>query len=221
MRSRYYWHAKLRLDSGYRGLTLFGIMAKLLSPDLEGRLLDALSHDDSDAAIAVMREYEPGWGDGKPGDPFNMPVNPVLFRLIMIATPPQIERFNEEQRRQLRAAAVMQEILGSERGSERWLPQDVPWTSRDEGLTAIRMCFFWARSAEDLVKAERLGYTKKRVLGDDHEADPGYARCPYCVSIRSRGFIDIHAEFEPGVKFPPFRGCTHPRYACRCDMEFR
>lgn len=195
-------------------------MAKQLPPDLESRLLKALSLNNPDGAVAIMREHEPGWGVGKPGDAFALPFDPALFRFIMIADPPQIERFTPEQRKQLRVVAVMQHFIGDQRGSEKWLPHGVEWAYRDEPLTAVRMCSFWAKSAQELVWAKGMDYTKKRVLGEGQKGDSRYARCAYCASLRERGFIPIDAEFEPGVKFPPFRGCTLAKYACRCDMHF-
>jgi hypothetical protein len=195
-------------------------MAKQLPPEVESRLLKALSLNNPDGAIAVMREHEPGWGVGKPGDAFGLSFDPALFRFLMMAEPPQIERFTPEQRKQLRITAVMQHFIGDQRGSEKWLPQDVAWAYRDEPLTAVRMCYFWARSAQLVTLAKALGHTKKRVLGEEQKGDPRYARCPHCVSIRERGFIGIDEEFEPGIKFPPFRGCTLAKYACRCDLEF-
>lgn len=204
------------MDHGAR----LAAMAKLLPPEVESRLLKALSLNHPDGAIAVMREYEPGWGVGRPGDAFGLPLDPALFRFIMLADPPQIERFTPEQRKQLRITAVMQHFIGDQRGSEKWLPQDVAWAYRDEPLTAVRMCFFWARSAQELVAAKRMGYSKKRILGEGPKGDLRYARCPHCTTLREVGFIGIDEEFEPGIKFPPFRGCTLAKYACRCILEF-
>ncbi len=195
-------------------------MAKLLPPEVESRLLEALSLNNPDGAIAVMREHEPGWGVGRPGDAFGLPVDPALFRLIMLADPPQIERFTPEQRKQLRITAVMQHFIGDQRGSEKWLPQDVAWAYRDEPLTAVRMCWFWARSVQDVIFAKSRGLTRKRVLGEGQKGDSRFARCPHCIALRERGFIGIDEEFEPGIKFPPFRGCTLAKYACRCSLEF-
>ena len=195
-------------------------MPKQLSSELESRLLAALDASDPDRAIAIMREHEPGWGLGRCGDPFGLPLDPALFRFIMVAEPPQIERFEPKVRKRLRIAAVMQHFIGDERGSERWFPQGVAWASRDEPMTAVRMCKFWAGSAQDVIQAKELGRTRKRILGEGQKGDPRYARCAYCISIRERGFIPIDAEFEPGVKFPPLRGCTLPKYACRCMLEF-
>ena len=195
-------------------------MANILQPDLEQRLLEALNFDTADDAIAIMREHYPEWGKARPGDAFGLSFDPALFRLIMIAEPPQIERFAPAQRKQIRITAVMQHFIGDQRGSERWLPQDVVWIGRDEPLTAVRMCFFWARSAQDLIQAKGMGYTKKQLLGDGNHGDPRFGRCPHCISLREGGLVDIDAEFEPGVKFPPFRGCTHALFACRCDLEY-
>lgn len=195
-------------------------MPKQLPPEVESRLLAALEASGPDRAIAIMREHEPGWGLGRPGDLFGAPLNPALLRFIMVAEPPQIERFEPEVRKRLRIAAVMQHFVGDERGSERWFPQAVVWASRDEPMTAVRMCKFWAGSAQDVIRAREFGHTRKRVLGEGQKGDPRYARCPYCISIRQRGFIPIDAEFEQGVRFPPFRGCTLAKYSCRCMLEF-
>lgn len=191
-------------------------------PSVELALLVALDSGNFSAAIAAIRKWEPGWGERDPGQgSFGLAVDERMLELILEAKPPQIERFDEGTRKQLRVMALMTQFACGENysGSGRWSPGAVEWESWREPVCLARMCFFWASSLRDVERARSLGFTRKRVLGAGNKSGPRYNRCPYCVSVRERGFIDIDAEFEPGILFPPFRGCTHSEYACRCMLE--
>ncbi len=192
-------------------------------PSVELALLVALDREDFSAAIAAIRKWKPGWGERDPAKgSWGLPVDERMLELFLEAKPPQIERFDEGTRKQLRVMALMTQFAGGENwsGSNRWSPGAVEWESWKEPVRLARMCFMWAGSLRDMERARGLEMSRKRVLGDSLKGGERVARCPYCQSIRERGFISIDTAFEPGILFPPFRGCTHSEFACRCMLEF-
>ena len=191
-------------------------------PEFENRILAALWADDPERAIEIWREVDPSYGESSktPNNLFGLRLDLRLQRWVMKAVPPQLDRFSAELKKGLRIMAFMQFFNGGERSSERWIPKGVEWQYRQEPIVASRMCRFWAQSAVEMENAKNLGCTRKQVLAKNQNTGSIYDRCSYCASLRDRGFIPLDDEFEPGIKFPPFRGCIHAKCACRCMVEY-
>ncbi len=191
-------------------------------PEIENRILAALWADNPKHAIELWREIEPDYGEPSkaPNSLFGLRFDTRLQLWVMKATPPQLDRFSAEVQKGIRILGFMQFFNGGERRSECWIPQDIEWPNREEPIVLSRMCRFWAQSAVDMENAKGLGCTQKRVLAKNQSTGSIYDRCSYCASLRDKGFISLDDEFEPGIKFPPFRGCIHTKCACRCMVEY-
>jgi hypothetical protein len=193
-------------------------------PDVEYGLVFALRKSDPNLALEVLRRWKPGWGESDHENGlFGLAYPLERLPLFLESAPPHIDHLDEETKKQLRVMSLMIQFAGGERysGCTRWSPGAVEWKSWQEPVLLARMCFFWAASASDYYSAIRSGCKEKRVLGFGNRKGDKHDRCSYCSAMRPEDFMSIHAEFEPGVAFPPFRNCIHPLYGCRCQLEFR